>query len=202
MSEGPKYSAFVTPAGEAVFPWLTKADTEHDKNGVYHVDLSVPFEEAQPLVAKLEKTLNDFIATLPLGKQKAFVKRPVYMEELTRPDYPEGANAAERKAIRDNWVGEPTGNLLFRCKLKAQFTGSEGETITQAPVVVMADTGEKIDVPVYSGSIVRVKGQIVPYTNTATGQAGISLRMKAVQVLELVSGGGGDGFWTDFDKDD
>ncbi len=54
--------------------------------------------------------------------------------------------------------------------------------------------------PVYGGSIIRVRGQIVPYTSAAAGICGITLRMKAVQVIDLVTGSGeGSAFWTDFD---
>jgi len=81
-----KYEAFTTPAGEAVFPWISKADTEHDANGVYHVDLSVPAEEAQDFIAKLERIRAEFVATLPTVKQKSLALKPVYMEELTRPN--------------------------------------------------------------------------------------------------------------------
>lgn len=202
MSDTPKYQAFITPLGEAIFPWLTRADTEHDVNGIYHVDVSVPFEQAQSFIAKLETVLNDFIQTLPVAKQSALTRKPVFIEELTRPDYPEGSSKEERKAIRDAWVGEPTGNVIFRCKQKAQFTGSDGEPVRQSPVVVDAATGERIESPVYGGSMLKVKGQIVPYTNNAAGSVGISLRMKAAQVTELVTGGGdGGAFWTDFDND-
>jgi hypothetical protein len=196
-----KYEAFTTPEGEAVFPWITKADTEHDAAGIYHVDLSVPFEAAQDFIAKLERIRDEFVATLPVAKQNALAKKPVYMDELTRPDYPEGASKEERTAIRNAWAGEPTGNVIFRIKQKAKVTTQEGVTFEQAPVVVSADTGEKIEQPVYGGSILRVRGQVVPYTNAAAGIAGVTLRMKAVQVIDLVTGGGSDSFWTDFEED-
>lgn len=203
MSEGNKvlYQAITTPAGTAVFPWITKADTEHDAAGVYHTDLSIPFEDAQETIAKLEKVRADFIATLPVAKQKALVARPVYFEELTRPDYPQDSTPEQKKALRDAWEGEPTGNVLLRFKLKASVTPRDGDPFTQAPTVVDAATGEKIEKPVYNGSIIRIKGQIVPYTNAATGVVGVTLRMKAVQVIDLVSGGDGGSFWTDFDND-
>lgn len=197
----PKYEAFTTPAGEAVFPWITKADTEHDAAGVYHVDLSIPAEEAQDFIAKLERVRDQFIATLPVAKQNALHAKPVYLDELTRPEYPEGASKEERAAIRNAWEGEPTGNVIFRIKMKAKVTTQDGTTFEQSPVVVDAATGEKIEQPVYGGSIIRVRGQIVPYTNAAAGIVGVTLRMKAVQVIELVSGGGGDSFWTDFEED-
>lgn len=201
MSDKPKYVAFTTPPGEAVFPWITKPDTEHDKNGKYHVDLSIPFEEAQDLIALLEGARNDFIATLPIAKQKALAPKPVYREEYTRPEYPEGATKEEKVAIRASWEGVLTGNVLFRMSLKAQVTTAEGETFTQAPVVIYADTGEKVEGSVFGGSIIRVKGQVVPYTNAAAGVVGVTLRMKAVQVIEQVSGGDGAGFWTNFDEE-
>jgi hypothetical protein len=199
MTDKRTYETFITPAGEAVFPWLTKADTQHDSDGIYHVDVSVPFEQAADFIAKLEKIRDEFIATLPVAKQKSLAARAVYIDELTRPTYPEGATDEEKASIRANWEGEPTGNVIFRCKMKAKFRNAEGETFEQEPIVVMADTGERVTDPVYSGSVVRIKGQVVPYTNAASGIAGVTLRMKAAQVIELVSGGGSGGFWTDFE---
>jgi hypothetical protein len=203
MTDKPRYEAFTTPAGEAVFPWITKADTQHDPNGVYHVDLSVPAEEAQDFIAKLERVRDEFVATLPTAKQNALAKRPVYMDEMTRPEYPEGASKEQKAAIRDAWEGEPTGNVLFRIKMKAKVTTAEGTTFEQEPVVVSADTGERVESPVYGGSVIRVRGQIVPYTNAAAGIVGVTLRMKAVQVIDLVTGSGdAGGFWTDFEDEE
>jgi len=188
--------AFLSPVGEAVFPWITRADTEHDSNGVYHTDLSVPFEEAQDFIATLEKARDDFIQTLPINKQKSLIPRPVYNEELTRPEYPENSTKEQRAEIRAAWNGEPTGNVLFRFKLKANVVPREGEPFSQSPIIVDDNTGEGIEGALYGGSIIRVKGQIVPYTNAAAGIVGITLRMKAVFVVEQVGASGGDGFWT------
>ena len=189
--------AFTSPVGEAVFPWLTKADTEHDASGVFHTDLSVPFEAADAFIAKLEKVRNEFKATLTVAQQGALNDKPVYKDELTRP--PKDASDEVKAAF----VPEKTGNVLFRMKLKNNVTTGAGETFTQTPILVSADTGEKITDPVYGGSIIRVRGQIVPYTNAASGIVGVTLRMKAVQVIELVTGGsGGSSFWTDgFNED-
>lgn len=202
MSEKPKYEAFTSPIGEAVFPWITKADTAHDANGVFKTDLSVPFEAAQEFIAKLEKARDAFVQTLPIAKQKALAPKPVYTEEITRPVYPEGASDEEKQAIRDAWQGEPTGNVLFRFKMKNNVVLKDGTTFSQEPVVVHADTGEAVDGAVYGGSTIRVRGQIVPYKNDAAGIVGLSLRMKAVQVIDLVGGGGDGSFWTDFDGDE
>jgi len=201
MSDKPRYEAFTSPVGEAVFPWITKADTTYNASGVFKTDLSVPFEAAQDFIAKLEKARADFIATLPVGKQQALNPRPVYTDEYTRPEYPEDATDDEKKAIRDAWVGEPTGNVLFRFKLKAHVDTDDGG-FDQTPVVVNAASGEKIAEAVFGGSVIRVRGQIVPYTNNAAGTVGVTLRMKAVQVIEIVTGGGDGSFWTNFDGEE
>lgn len=194
-------TAFTSPVGEAVFPWLTKADTMHDTTGVYHTDLSVPFELADDFIAKLENVLCNFTATLE-GPQMAFTQRPVFTKEVTRPEFTKDMTDEEKDAARAAHIPEETGNVLFRFKLKSTVTPASGETFTQAPVIVMAATGEKVEGPVYGGSMIRVRGQIVPYTNSMSSQIGVTLRLKAVQVLDLVTGSGeGTGFWTDFDSD-
>jgi hypothetical protein len=197
----PTLQAFLSPAGEAVFPWITRADTEHDASGVFHTDLSIPFEEAQDFIATLEKARDGFIQTLPVNKQKTLAAKPVYFEELTRPEYPEDATKEEKRALRDAWDGEPTGNVIFRFKLKNNVTTQDGTTFVQSPVVVDDATQEDIEGPVFGGSILRVKGQVVPYTNAAAGIVGVTLRMKAVFVIEQVGGndGGGSDFWRNKD---
>lgn len=201
MADKTTLQAFLSPAGEAVFPWITKADTEHDAAGVFHTDLSVPFEEAQDFIATLEKARDSFVQTLPVNKQKTLTARPVYFDEMTRPEYPEGASKEEKAEIRASWDGEPTGNVVFRFKLKNNVTTQAGETFTQSPVVVDDASGEDIEGAVYGGSIVRIKGQVVPYTNAAAGIVGVTLRMKAVFVIEQVggSGEGGSDFWRNKD---
>jgi hypothetical protein len=126
------HEVFTTPIGEAVFPWLTKPDTQYDQGGVYTVDLSVPFKEAQPFIAKLEGVLNDYVGTLPPNQQRALIQRPVYKEELSQPDYPEDATPEQRKEMRLQHMGEPTGNVLFKMKLRAHVDTPDGG-FDQAP---------------------------------------------------------------------
>lgn len=198
-----RLESFTSPAGEAVFPWLTKPDTVHDAAGVYHTDLSIPFDLAQDFIARLEGVRDSFIQTLPVNQQSSLKARDVYTMEMTRPEYGSDLSPAEKAAVRGSHVGEETGNVLFRFKLKASVQPRDGEAFTQAPIVVTADTGERVESPVYGGSIIRVRGQIVPYTNAAAGIVGITLRMKAVQVIELVTAGSGGGenagYWTNFE---
>ena len=177
----PNFEVFTTPVGELVYPWLTRADVRYDADGVFQTKLLLPFEGAQDLIAKLEGTLKDFIATLEPKQIAKYIPAAVFEDELDDD-------------------GEGTGNVLFRFKLKNHVTTREGDTFTQAPVLVMADDGSRVEAPIYGGTMARIKGQIVPYTNAATNSVGVTLRFRSVQVHELVSGGSGDGaFWSDFD---
>jgi hypothetical protein len=180
MSEKPTFEVFTTPVGELVYPWLTRADTRYDPDGVFQTKLLLPFENAQELIAKLEKVLSDYIATLD-GPAANYNPADVYEDELDENN-------------------EPTGNVMFRFKLKNKVTPREGDAFTQAPVLVMAEDGSAVGAPIYGGTMARIKGQIVPYVNASGKALGLTLRMRSVQVHELVSGGSESGaFWSDFD---
>lgn len=204
MADKVKFEAFVSPVGTAVFPYLTQPDTRFNSDGVFTVDLSIPKELAQEFIDRLEGSLDSYFKTeLNTTQQMTLAKKPVFNVEYTRPEYPDGASDEEREQIKAAHVPEETGNVLFRIKMNAKFTKRNGQIVEQQPIVVDADSGERITENVWMGSTIRVKGQIVPYVNNAAQVAGLSLRLKAVQVIELVSGSGeGSGFWTDFDKED
>jgi len=198
-----KYEAFVSPIGTAVYPYLISPDVQHNPEGVYKTDLAVPAELAAPFIERLEGVLEGFFTgELNSTQQSTLAKKPVWRLEYTRPEFPQDATDAEKDAIRAAFTPEETGNVLFRIKMNAQFTTKKGEVIKQTPVVVAAETGERITENVWSGSTIRVKGQVVPYVNAAAQIAGVSLRLKSVQVIELVTGGEASGFWTDFGDDE
>ena len=176
----PTFEVFTTPVGELVYPWLTRADTRYDPDGVFQTKLLLPFEGAQELIARLEGVLNDFVGTLDVAKQKQYTAAPVFEPELDEE-------------------GEETGNVLIKFKLKNKITPKEGNPFEQTPVLVLAEDGSAVTAPIYGGTMARLKGQIVPYTNAMNKAVGVTLRLRSVQVHELVSGGSdGGAFWSDF----
>ena len=181
MSDKPTFEVFTTPVGELVYPWLTKPDTRYDPDGLFQTKLLLPFELAQPLIAKLEAVLTDFVQQQDIKKQNSYGVAPVYEDELDDD-------------------GNPTGNVLFKLKMKHRVTPKEGDSFEQTPVVVHANDGSAVEQPVYGGTMARIKGQIAPYAIASSRMFGVSLRLKSVQVHELVTGdgSGGGAFWTDF----
>ncbi len=146
-----KYMKLVTPKGVAKYPWLTKADTKFNPDGVYKTDLLLSSEEAKPLAKQL-KEFYDKHFNNKKGKMPYF------------------------KEVDDN--DKETGNVVFRFKTKNK------------PALFDSDGKPMQNVNVFGGSQVKVSATAAPYS--AAGNQGITLYLNAVQIIELVSGSGGD----------
>ena len=69
-----------------------------------------------------------------------------------------------------------------------KVTTMKGETFEQKPIVVDAKRQPITkEIPLWNGSLVRIGFQIIPYY-TALAGAGLSLRMRSVQVIEALAG--------------
>ena len=74
----------VSPKGTAVYPWLNRPDTKFSDDGEYKVTLKIPAEEAQDLIAKLDKMLEDYQAEQASKDPKVgrFTANTPYEEEM------------------------------------------------------------------------------------------------------------------------
>lgn len=174
----------VTPRGVFVYPCLTKPDTKYNPEGVYSVKLRLPAEVAQPLVDEVVAAIDAKVEEVKAsGKVKGRIKR-------VDPSYV---------------VDEETGDVTFNFKMKASGKRKDGTTFTQKPTLKKHDlTDVGPDVRIWGGSEGKVAFEMVPFYTGGLG-AGVSLRLKGVQVLKLVTGGGDCGFTAeegeDFDSD-
>ena len=160
-----------TPVGIAKYPHLNKPDTKFDKEGVYVVSLIFDKEKAAGLVAKMKGILQDFCIS---NNEKR--KAPLPIKDVT------------------NAEGEPTGEIEIKFKLRA--IGRKGnDTWEQKPLLVDSKR-TPTDAPVGGGSKLKVGAEIVPYMSPRDG-CGITMRLKAVQIIELVkySPNGGLAAW-------
>ena len=96
--------------------------------------------------------------------------------------------------------GDPTGNIEFKLKLKAQVQTRNGDIYTQRPIVVDAKR-KPLDssTAIGNGSVIKVAYEPISYMMASTKQVGVSLRLKGVQVIDLVEYGGGASM---FDEED
>ena len=161
-----KQENIVTPKGVLVYPHLNKADTKFDKDGVWRASLRLPKKEAENLMKDLTDkiTANATAETQKRGKQV--------------------------KAANNPFSDDGEGNILFNFKMKASGTRNTGERWNQKPILYdskgnIFDPKDKI---IWGGTEAKVAFQPVPYFVGSIG-AGVSLRLKAVQILNLVTGG-------------
>jgi hypothetical protein len=140
----------------------------------------------------------------PLGRAKyAWLTNPdtkfstegIYSTQLiVDPLEAEGLKAVVEKArtdlfpnsnanIRMPYEADPeTGQLIFKMKSKYQpaFYDSQGQVIPEGKVPAL-----------FGGSLIRVGGVITSYEGSSTG-AGVTLNINKVQIVDAVSGSGGD----------
>jgi hypothetical protein len=191
-SKKPQFEKITTPICTAKYPRVNQPDTKFDAAGVYSIKGILEAEAGTPLKAKLqaaaEKALEEAKATLTKkineekGEKKAKAKKA--LEELELSDLP-----CQPEYDDD---GEETGRLVFNFKMKAQRPDPKDKDriIKMSPKLFDAK-GNTMSANVWGGSKVRIAGQIVPFYNAAKHAAGVSLRLSAVQVIELVTGSGG-----------
>lgn len=167
-----KYEIIKTPAGTAVWPKLTKPDTKFNADGVFSTKLRIPAEEAQGLIQKLNE-----IHQANLSEQTKIAKKKV--KEAALP-----------------WVevldedGNETGDLEFNFKRVAKVTTKDGKKFDVKIPLFDSQNQPLEDVDVWGGSTIVIAAEVVPYYTAMVG-AGLSLRLKAVQVKKLVQGGAG-----------
>lgn len=80
---------------------------------------------------------------------------------------------------------EEAGTITFNFKQKAKGKTKQGEEFTQQPALFDAQGHPlKAGVKIGGGSEIKVSFEVVPFYTALVG-AGVSLRMKAVQILKL-----------------
>jgi hypothetical protein len=165
-AKNPRYT---TPAGIAQYPYLTKPDTKFNPDGEYKISVEIPGAAAQDIVTFLDEQFEASVA-------KAKKDNPG--KKIKQGDVPYSVN-------------DDTGKVTVRFKLKAKVTPKQGDPFEQRPALFDAK-GKPIgaDAKIGGGSKVKVAYELVPYY-TAIAGAGISLRLKAVQVIDLVEFSGG-----------
>tara|TARA_R100001129_G_scaffold164279_1_gene130342 strand:+ start:324 stop:941 length:618 start_codon:yes stop_codon:yes gene_type:complete len=171
----------VSPVGVSQYAWLTTPDTRFDETGHYKTNLIINGKEAQSLKTQIDAEIKKSVA---LAKEKAKGKA---IKEAPRP-------------YDDEMIdGKASGNVIFKFKTKAKIIAKDGKVIPNR--VALFDSAGKpmIDANVWSGSEMKVSAELIPYY-TAMAGAGVSMRLRAVQVTKLVEGGSSNAKGYGFEK--
>ena len=164
---------FTTPVGVANYPYISKPDTQFDAEGVYKVTLAVPEDEAKPVIDLINAELLAGVKALKESKPKTKFK---------------SAPLPYAKELDDD--GNETGNVLIKFKSKAAYK----------PSVFDAKNNPMINHNIWGGSEIKVNGAIAFYSSPSIGQ-GVTLRLRAVQVIQYVEGSDGAGKFN-FEEED
>lgn len=181
-----KENIFNTPAGRAIYPRLTEPDTKFKDAGEYSVRLLLTETEIAPIMAKCEEL-----------RQQAFDEQ----FEKIKTEKPRMADDKIRESIKladlplklyeDPDTGDTTGEYQVNFKMTASGVSKKtGKPWTRRPALFDARNNpiNPEGLEIWSGSVLKVSFEIMPFYTKAVG-AGVSLRLLAVQIIELVSGG-------------
>lgn len=191
MATKQKRPSFMSPKGTFIYPALVKPDygtQEYPKpDGEYKTAISMPLEDAQPLIDKLMPLWQEAIAEGQIAFDKMEIKSRKKFGELTENMFYEEEYDKETE--------EPTGNVIFKVKTKYMFRKKDKvsgeETITYNKIGLFDAKGKPLgkNVDIYGGTVGRVSFQVQPYWIAGQGMAGLTLRLGGAQVIELVGPG-------------
>jgi len=169
------YNKIVTPVGVSQYCWLNTPDTKFDKEngGHFKTNLILKGSEAQTVIKSIKEEMKK---SLEMAKEKTKGKEPKTANMPFEEEYIEG---------------KPTGNIIFKFKAKAKIMMKSGDVI-DIKIPIFDSKGTPIKEQVWSGSEMKISADMIPYY-TAMAGAGVSLRLKAVQITKLVEGGAGAG---------
>jgi hypothetical protein len=190
----PSFEKVMTEPGTLVFPKLNAPDTKFKADGEYQCKVRLGADESAKLIEQVEKALKKFwpeakaeleqkVADAKDGPSKAKAKKA--LAEMKEADKP------YRPAYDDE--GNETDEFEFNFKMPASYLKDKGKA-TEKRMPMRPDifdaAGKLLKTPpeIWGGTTACVAGELRPF-NMPIG-VGISLRLKAVQIIELRQGGG------------
>jgi hypothetical protein len=160
--------------GKARWAKVFEADTRYVPEGEYSIQVVLPEEEAVEVCEQLEKMAEAKLAEV--------VKENPKLTNVLSTRQPFEMDTDE--------AGTPTGDLVFKSKMKARVKSRDGKVYEQKPMVVDAKkTPMDGNTLIGNGSTVKIAVEPIPYMMQATKTVGVTLRLKAVQVIDIVEYG-------------
>ena len=151
---------FTTAKGVAYYPYISAPDTKFDEQGHYKVNLCLSKEDATPFLDIIKGVVKEGIVALKKDKPNLEIKQaPLPFHDELDDD------------------GNPTGNVIVKFKSKAAYK----------PAVFDSKGNMMAKSNIYGGSELKVNGSVAFFHTPMIG-AGVTLRLRAVQVIQYVEG--------------
>lgn len=175
-----------SPIGTARWAFVDKPSTKFHDDGQYSVDLVLSPEDGAAMLAQLT----------PLAEEAK-------AQAIREAKNPAAAKAAEKYTLHVPVIeeldeaGNETGNYVLKAKrdavLNLKDPSKPGGTVKKFITIPMFDASSppklRSGVRIGRGSKLRVSFEVNPFSMPATKTAGVSLRLSAVQIIELVEVG-------------
>ena len=155
----------ISEIGEAIYPHLNKPDVRFSEAGEYKVTLKVAKSDATAMLKLYNSAIEDALKLAEQNHKGKGIK-----------------NAPKPFTEEDKFV-------FFKFKMKATGVNQKTkEKFSQRPQLFDAKKNPiPLNTIIWGGSKMRVAFNLVPYYTPMLG-AGITARLKAVQVISLVEG--------------
>ena len=164
----------VSPIGTAKFPYLVKPDTKFDERGTYKVDLIITPKEAAVIKSVATKLATSFKKD-DVESNPARKKWGLHLPLLDDT----------------NQDGEDTGQKVARFKQAASIRTRDGRDISKSILLFDSQGNRLTDINPYSGTKMSVAYTMSAYANPTGKTYGVTFRLVAAQIIELVEGGTG-----------
>lgn len=160
--------------GKARWAKVFEADTRYVPEGEYSIQVVLPEAEATEVCEQFNSMIE--------AKRAEAVKDNPKLTNVLSTHQPFEMDTDE--------AGTPTGDIVFKAKMKARVKSKDGKVYEQKPMVVDAKkTPLDGSTLIGNGSVVKVAVEPFPYMMPATKTVGVTLRLKALQVIEIVEYG-------------
>lgn len=159
MNNKPTYVRLVSPKGVAVYPRLNTPSTKFKEEGEYSVKLAIPVADAAPFLEQIKSVAREFYK-----EQCALLKK----EKLKIHPFP--------------WE-EDGDTVTVKFSNVAKITSKAGET-WELKIALLDTKGKPVTDLIGAGSILKCASEVKPWYVPALG-VGVSLRLRAVQVIDL-----------------
>jgi hypothetical protein len=160
--------------GKSLWSKVFEPDTKFIEDGEYSTQVIVSEADAAQVCEQLDALIDEEFNKIV--KDKPALKATLSKRPVTEPDIDQDGNA--------------TGNVVFKSKLKAKIRSKTGAVYNQKPNVVDAKRNPMTGIQlVGNGSLVKIAVEPITYYMPSSKQVGVSLRLKAMQVIDLVEHG-------------